>query len=352
MAAAIIRNDERVVTTTTTSLPTIIPEPTSIRPSNVLGETPEGLPPLVTYNPNAIATPIPLSPTKPSELATDSRSPTPASTSASTSAPTTAIVTVSAEPAATSGQAAGSSDGGLSLPLKITAIVVPILAVLALIPLAYLFYLRRRHRRRLQNIPELRVPMEKDHLKSHSRNNSHSSTSFPSPFFDRERARSSSFGVADRPSSVESSRPPSPTLPSPSQPMFRNQEAWPLTSVLPDPPAAYDPHVTKPRADSGTLRPDSNTLGVESIIHRPTSASRPSSSAYTGTPLGPAFPAPNLAVNDPRDRSSNRTSDAVSEMSIDPGTGRRRSDRSADEMSFVSALSPDEHEDRHFSRMI
>ena len=348
MAAAIIRNDEGVMITTATSLPTIIPLSTLTRLTNVLGETYEGLPPSVAYIPTGIATPIPLGPTKPSSIELDSHSPTPTSTLA----PTTAIVTVSAVPAATSDQAAGSSDGGLSLPLKITAIVVPILAVLALIPIAYLFYLRRRHRRNSQNIPELRVPMEQDPLKSHSRNNSHSSTSFPLPFFDRERARSSSFGVADRPTSVESSRPPSPTLPSPSQPMFRNQEAWPLTSVLPDPPAAYDPHVTKPRADSGTLRPDSNTLGVESIIHRPMSASRPSSSTYTGTPVGPAFPAPNLAVNDSRDRFSKRTSDAVSEMSVDPGTGRRRSDRSADEMSLVSALSPEEHEDRHFSRMI
>ena len=124
--------------------------------------------------------------------------------------------------------------------------------------------------------------------------------------------------LSGRPSS-EIFRVPSPNLPSPSQPAFRAQESWPLTSVPADPPPNYE-------AQSASLRPPS------SIHDRAANRSRTAS-------LTEGYP------------SSYRASDTVSELSFDHRS-RERSMRDSDEMSFVSALESDDAGERNLSRMV
>ena len=254
---------------------------------------------------------------------------------------TTASAQASVAPAsaATSSVAAVSSSTNNGLNgAKIAAILVPILVVLGLIPIIYLFYLNRRNKRRRQlGTPELRMPpTETQLLKSNSR---HNSISLPSPFTDKERWQSGSLSVLERPDS-EILRAPSPTLPSPSVPLFRTQESWPLTAPLPELPSAHALENTSP-------------------THSP-------NHSYNVTLRAPT---PNVSVSKPQPRSAplteanmsshdlevplkhNRESDVVSEMSFRQSTGRRRSDRDADEVSFVSALSPDDRSERNLHHL-
>lgn len=237
------------------------------------------------------------------------------------------IVTVTGTPSATSTPPAASTDHGLEFGPKMAAILVPILVVLALIPIIYLVYLRRRHKREEQEAQERPFQPETKLLVSDSRRNS---TSLPSLFVDNNGTRSGSLGIINRPSS-EILRVPSPTLPSPSLPAFRAQESWPLSEApLPEPPSSHASQnfITH----NSSLRPPSSNYGV------PSPQLRPPPSPLTET---------NMSSHDLRQPPSNRQSDAVSEMSFEQEPSRLRPGRDADTLSMVSALSPDDHSERH-----
>ncbi|MCJ1387409.1 hypothetical protein MMC18_000252 [Xylographa bjoerkii] len=257
-----------------------------------------------------------------------------------TSAPNSLTVPASA---ATSSVAAVSTSTNKGLNgAKIAAILVPVLVVLGLIPILYLFYLSRRNKRRRQlGTPELRMPpTETQLLQSNSQHNSrHNSISLPSPFTDKERWQSGSLSVLERPDS-EIQRAPSPTLPSPSLPVFRTQEAWPLTAPLPEPPPTYSSEKNSPNHSPNhshniTLRaPTPNVIGP------------------TPQPRSAALTEANMSSHDLEvPLKNNRESDVVSEMSFRQSTGRRRLERDADEVSFVSALSPDDHSERRLHQL-
>ncbi|KAL9121345.1 MAG: hypothetical protein Q9187_002097 [Circinaria calcarea] len=226
----------------------------------------------------------------------------------------TTAVTVTTTAASTS-QSSAVVNHGLN-GRKIAAILVPVLVLLAIIPILYICYLRRRSKRDLRALPELHLPPETQLLESR-----HNSISLTSPFSDTERIRSNSLGLSDRPSS-ETSRAPSPILPSPSIPTFHVRESWPLSSskALPDPPLAYNPH-------SSNLRPPSSTHS------RVSSVSRSSSYAGTGTERDRGTP---------QNPFANRASDTVSELSFDQGSQGRRT-RDLDELSFVSAVDSEDN---------
>ena len=259
-----------------------------------------------------------------------------ATTTFPSSTPQVTVTASSATSATSSAAAVVPSNSGFSFGAKMAAILVPILVVLALIPILYLFYLNRRHRRERQEAEEPRVPTETRLLDHSSR---HNSISVQSPFIDSERTRSSSLGVADRPSS-EILRVPSPTLPSPSMPVFRTQEAWPLTAPLPEPPSQYNtrdtalhmsPPASAPRPHNTTLRPPSSNYG-----------------GLSPQPRSPnALTQGNISTHDLGLATRNRDSDAVSEMSFDPDADRRRPKRDTDALSFVSALLPEDQSERH-----
>lgn len=261
---------------------------------------------------------------------------------------TSTPVAVPATASASSTAAATSTDSGLN-GAKIAAILVPILVVLALIPIIYLCYLRQRNKRlnRLMT-PELRLPpTETRLLQSNSRPNS---ISLPSPFSDKDRIQSTTpFSDKDRIQSVatttydrpesEIQRVPSPTLPSPSLPVFRTQEAWPLTAPLPD--------IPDPRPVYGS--PAASLNASHNITLR-----APTPNHGRSTPQEPAAPLTesNMTSHDLIVPSrNNRESDVVSDMSFNQGTGRQRSERDADELSVVSAISPDDPSERHLHRM-
>ncbi|MCJ1475441.1 hypothetical protein MMC13_004103 [Lambiella insularis] len=280
----------------------------------------------------------------------------PAYTGPAVSSQTSSFITSTSTPAAAPAAASASSsaapvtstDSGLN-GAKIAAILVPILVVLALIPVVYLCYLRRRNKRLNRPItPELRLPpTETRLLRSNSRNNS---ISLPSPFSDKDRIQSTTpFSDKARIQSVatttyerpesEIQRVPSPTLPSPSLPVFRTQEAWPLTAPLPDipePPPSYGPPAASHNAShSVTLR-----------------APTPSYARAIPQEQSPPLTEANMNSHDLIVPSrNNRESDVVSEMSFTQSTGRRRSERDADEVSIVSALSPDDPSERHMHRL-
>lgn len=238
-------------------------------------------------------------------------------------------VTLSIKPlAATSASPVESTDNGLSFGAKMAAILVPILVILALLPIIYLLYLRRRHKREEQEAQERPFPPETKHLVSDSRRNS---TSLPSLFVDNSGTRSGSLGIINRPSS-EILRVPSPTLPSPSLPVFRAQESWPLSEApLPEPPSSHassQDFITH----KTSLRPPSSNYGVPSPQLRP-----------PPSPLSES----NMSSQDLRHPPNNRQSDAVSEMSFDQEPRGLRPGRDVDTLSMVSALSPDDHSERH-----
>ncbi|MCJ1434373.1 hypothetical protein MMC27_003741 [Xylographa pallens] len=263
------------------------------------------------------------------------------STSQTLPTSSTALVqtTVAAASAATSSVVAVSSSTNNGLNgAKIAAILVPVLVILGLIPIIYLFYLNRRNKRHRQmGTPELRIPpTETQLLQSSSR---HNSISLPSPFTDKERWQSGSLSVLERPDS-EIQRAPSPTLPSPSLPVFRTQEAWPLTAPLPEPPPTYasekkSPNHSPNHSHNITLR--APTPNVNGPLPQPRAA---------------ALTEANMSSHDLEvPLRNNRESDVVSEMSFHQSTGRRRSERDVDEVSFVSALSPDDGSDRHLHHL-
>ena len=230
-----------------------------------------------------------------------------------------------------------STNNGLN-GAKIAAILVPVLVVLGLIPIIYLFYLKRRNKRRRQmGTPELRMPpIETQLLQSSSR---HNSISLPSPFTDKERWQSGSLSVLERPDS-EIHRAPSPTLPSPSLPVFRTQEAWPLTAPLPEPPPTY-----ASEKDSSSHSPNHS----HNIMLR---APTPNVNGPLPQPRAAALTEANMSSHDLEvPLRNNRESDVVSEMSFRQSAGRRRSERDADEVSFVSALSPDDRSDRQLHHL-
>lgn len=236
-------------------------------------------------------------------------------------------------PAATSASPVEIIDNGLGFGAKMAAILVPILVILALLPIIYLLYLRRRHKLDEQEAQERPFPPETKHLVSDSRRNS---TSLPSLFVDSNGTRSGSLGIINRPSS-EILRVPSPTLPSPSLPVFRAQESWPLSEApLPEPPSS---HASSQNfiTHNATLRPPSSNYGVPSPQPRP-----------PPSPLSES----NMSSHDLRHPPSNRQSDAVSEMSFDQGPRGLRPGRDADTLSMVSALSPDDHSERHMHQTI
>ena len=254
----------------------------------------------------------------------------PTATPPSTQIPPTssyATVTVALPAPAASSSVAASTDNGLSFGAKMAAILVPIVVILALLPVMYLLYLRRRHKREEQEAQQRPFPPESKHLVSDSRRNS---TSLPSLFVDNNGIRSGSLGIINRPSS-EILRVPSPTLPSPSLPIFRAQESWPLSEApLPDPPSSQ---------------------GSRNISNYNT-ALRPPSSSY-GTPSPQLRPPPsplsetNVPSHDLRHPPGKRQSDTVSEMSFEQEPRGLRAGRDADTLSMVSALSPDDHSERH-----
>ncbi|MCJ1249119.1 hypothetical protein MMC30_006342 [Trapelia coarctata] len=244
-----------------------------------------------------------------------------------TTSPSSAIVTVSITAPATSSPAAASTSNGLSFGAMMAAIIVPILVVLALLPIIYLLYLRRRHKREEHEAQERPFPPETKHLVSDSRRNS---TSLPSLFVDNNGTRSGSLGIINRPSS-EILRVPSPTLPSPSLPVFRAQESWPLSEApLPDPPSAHGSQTISNY--NTTLRPPSSSYGAPSPQLRP-----------PPSPLSET----DMSSHDLRHPPSNRQSDAVSEMSFEQEPRGLRPGRDADTLSMVSALSPDDRSERH-----
>jgi len=244
-----------------------------------------------------------------------------------TASSSSVTVIVSVTPTATSSPVAASADNGLSFGAKMAAILVPILVILALLPIVYLLYLRRRHKREEQEAQERPFPPETKHLVSDSRRNS---TSLPSLFVDNNGTRSGSLGIINRPSS-EILRVPSPTLPSPSLPVFRAQESWPLSEApLPDPPSAYGSQIISNH--NTTLRPPSSSYGALSPQLRP-----------PPSPLSES----NITSHDLRHPPSNRQSDAVSEMSFEQEPRGLRPGRDADTLSMVSALSPDDRSERH-----
>ncbi|MCJ1408365.1 hypothetical protein MMC19_002440 [Ptychographa xylographoides] len=267
-----------------------------------------------------------------------------------TAAPTAQVIAASSTSSPSALSSDTSSNTGLSFGAKMAAILVPILVLLALVPIVYMFCLHRRNKRRRSELPELYVPTETRLLEQPT--SRHNSISLPSPFSDKERVRNTdslgmfghsdtkyqrapsprdpvdSMGTFDRPDS-EVQRAPSPTLPSPSMPVFRTQEAWPLTAPLPEPPPAYGSH-NPVMAHNPTLRPPSSNYG------------QPSSQARS-----PGFLEVNMSSHDLGVPSRHRDSDAVSEMSFEQGSGRRRSRRDSDEVSFVSALSPNDAPPSH-----
>lgn len=113
-----------------------------------------------------------------------------------------------------------------------------------------------------------------------------------------------------------------------------------MTAPLPDPPATYasekiSPNHSPNHSHNITLRAPTPNVSV------PTSQSRPA-----------ALTEANISSHDLEvPLRNNRESDVVSEMSYRQSTGRRRSERDADEVSFVSALSPDDRSERRLHQL-
>jgi hypothetical protein len=259
---------------------------------------------------------------------------TPSSATTPSAVQVTVSVTHTAAASSTvAAPAATTTNNGLSFGAKMAAILVPILVILALIPIIYLIWLSRRNRKRdQQEVPELRFPPETRQLVSNSRRNSES---LPSPFADSPGTRSGSLGVIERPSS-EILRIPSPTLPSPALPSFRYQEQWPLVAPLPEPLRPKPP--PKPIGPTAVVRPPSSEYGGNSP-------------QLKQLPARPTVVPPRKELNISSQRlhqPGNRDSDAVSELSFEQGTSKRRSRKDPDELSLVSALSPDEIPSREF----
>ena len=243
----------------------------------------------------------------------------------------TSVVTSLSTPSPT---AAPVVDEGMPFGTKMAAILVPVLVVVALIPIIWLLVVRRRSKKRdsRHSIPEKRPPTETQLLPP--RHSPVPSLTLPSPFSDSERIRSGSLGVYDvrqsledrarsgslgigmydRPQSGRASseleRGPSPTLPSPSVPAFRpphshtashnTTDSWPLpaTGSLPSPNSLYDPHINTnkplpmPVASSKKSSPQLPQIPNIAPLAVPSSAFRPTSSNYAPTPLSANFPSP------------------------------------------------------------
>jgi len=258
----------------------------------------------------------------------------------SSAVPTSAAVAPGTSTPTASPEPASSTDSGIS-GTKMVAILVPILVVLGLIPIIYLLYIRHKSKRERRQAPELRIPPETSPLNRSSHNSMgsrHNSIALPSPFSDSERIQSGPLGIFDRPMlerplsgrpSSELERVPSPTLPSPSMPTFRTQEAWPL----PAEPSALPVHPYESHFES--FRPPSSQYGTPQTAQFGESVHALSSSSAGSNPF------------------RNRDSDAISEMSFNPNVRleRTKSRKDMDEVSMVSALSPDDGEDRHFDHL-
>ena len=288
--------------------------------------------------PNVDGTPIPSAQTRP---ITEVSSPTiyapgvyPSSTdvllasdtptAARTSSLTTSISSSSLPSATGTAQSTAqpAGGGGLSYGAKLAAIIAPTLVVLALIPIIYICYIHKRYKkgRRESTMPEVRQqPPETTLL--HAHHPSHDSVSLPTPFTDTERANEPSTGLAWDHHQEETSRAPSPVLPSPSRHTFQAPEQWPLKGPLPEPP----PPPPKDIEDDDSLRRPSSSYGSrQAMLPRP-----PSEHEEVVSPQQRSFD------HDPAIR--NRQSDAVSELSYDSRSRRHRT-KSMDGESFISAM--------------
>lgn len=422
-------------------------------------------PPQITahgQNPGAII-PITFTDAQGSRLVTFSESNAPAPTGifSDTDAPTAVATTTSTLQAtsfssstsrmsssATSSSSAvpAASSGGLDPTLKLVAILIPIVVVLALIPLAYLFYIHQRSKHEnaalRQSSPESqRAPAETKLLAHKTSRSDHSISVIPSSFSDSNRLRTGSFDIFNPPMSTSASplgphnysnsysnskstasytplapinlttispptaaassqrsrldtkppptysdstsrpsqsqshlstnttpphhsqrsqyspanthnrhdsttrhsgrpsseleRAPSPTLPSPSLPTFRAQEAWPLPATTASSGIAS--------LHPGNLRPPSSVYATSTRSPQRAVFGSGIGEARTTTPMDD--PPIGFAFSSGRgDGAGPRMSDAVSELSFSTSAERGRD---IDEMSIVSAMGG---EDDHRAR--
>jgi hypothetical protein len=377
-------------------LPTGIPAPgqESPRPINselVTYTDPAGIVRTTTAGTNIIlATSTPSLPGAP--VAT-----TVSSTLASITEAVSSTTSASAAQAATDG-AASSGDGGLPFGTKMAAILVPTLVFLALIPIAYFIWLHRRNKKRdreamRNHSPQLHGPKSEAGLLS-SRDNS---MSLLPAFKDSDRIKSGALGVFEMTPELErlrtnsdppatglaqnrgrlntreasAERGPSPTLPSPSIPNFPlpraverpAESSWPLPAAPnpsgPPPYSLQHPALRgPPPAQLNKARPTIPNVGEPRGLRIPTPEASVVPGVRSDSPgfnfgLGEAHGGDTpTATQAPRTFTKKRESDAISEMSYDPRTPRRRqSGRDTDEMSMVSALDPDDEKDIRLNRL-
>ena len=216
----------------------------------------------------------------------------------------------------------------------IAAILLPIILVAALAPILVFGYLHWRHKRNRRGPPVLRLPPETRLLDS-----CHNSMSIPSPFLDGEdigiaKTTSQRTHRYDRPSAEQSrSSSPAPqissvqTFPSPlddgnnlpGQSQTFSLGSYAQDNLFPEPPPPYAPQ-------SASLRPPSTYGRV-----------------HTRFP-SPSLTEANMSSHNMRYPFSDLETDSISDVSSEHGSGvvwRRR--RDIDEMSFVSALDPEEY---------
>ena len=312
-------------------------------------------------------------------------------------------------PASTPTSQPSTEEGGMPFGTKLAVILVPILVVLALIPIIWFVYVHRRNRKRDRKITsreEKRPPTETQPL----RHSPGPSLTLPSPFSDSERIRSGSLGVYDVRQSLEErarsnslgigiydresnarasselERGPSPTLPSPSIPTFhttrttgtshKSNDSWPLpaTGNLPSPATSYDSQfnrnkpLPKPAARSKPSSPNHQLLPRPPTQPKPASpqlpriphiaplavpgaAFRPTSSNYEPTPLTASFPSPPRSAVSPAmpNGSSHSLAHSESHEMLNPFHNDPVSNRSSavSEMSDYGDAPADERRPRN-----
>ena len=252
--------------------------------------------------------------------------PTPIPPSDSLLLTSTLTSSISLASGSTQATAKSSGGGGLRYGAKLAVIIVPTLVVLALIPIIYICYIHRRYKKRRESVlPEVRQqPREAALL--HAHHPSHDCVSLSTtPFTDSERAKEPSVEATWERHIEDTSRAPSPVLPSPSRPAFHVQEQWPLSGPLPEPPPPPPKNTERIDDDDDPVRPPSSNYGSrQAMLPRP-----PSEHEDVVSPQEEGYER-EAAI-------ANRQSDAVSELSFDSRSRRHRT-KSMDGESFISAM--------------
>ncbi|MCJ1375096.1 hypothetical protein MMC20_006330 [Loxospora ochrophaea] len=303
-----------------------------------IDSTPISLPSVILPTQSAIRSPEPIGPLRPT-LFTESPKTTmvgiPEATDASISnpppagppvtvsillasspSPTPTVATSIASPATQAASPLPSTHSGLSTGKLVAAILPPVMVVLVLAPVLTIAFLEWRRKRKWRKPPKLSISPD-TRLLGPRQNSVIFPSPSPSPFVDEDMREIGLLRPQEK-SSPETSRAPSPTPPSLFTPTFLPGRQSLYSAPDPPPPYASQPASLQPPESFGRVRTRSHSSLNEANL-----------SALNGP--GVRFP------------FADGESDIVSEISFERGSGITiRRARDPDEISFVSAMEPDE----------